>query len=83
MSTTTTKESGFFGLCEEIPTKKTASEMCASAASHENWLADTGATAHITMEDDAMVNVKPVNIAVVVYKVITDEVENKVPTVVL
>ena len=46
--------------------EKTLPEICTSAASHENWLADTGAMAHITMQDIAMVNVQPVNNGVVV-----------------
>jgi hypothetical protein len=56
----------FVGICEKIVTEKTLPKICTSAASHENWLADTGATAHITMQDVAMVNVQPVSIGVVV-----------------
>jgi hypothetical protein len=47
-------------------------EFCASAvaprsiALQENWLADTGATAHITMSDVGMTNVRPVSVTVVV-----------------
>ena len=59
-------EKMFVGVCEEIVTDKTKSELCISAASNENWLADTGATAHITMQDAGMINVQSVNIAVVV-----------------
>ena len=49
-----------------MTTKKTESEFCTSAASHENWLANTGATAHIIMQDNRMVNLYQLNISVVV-----------------
>ena len=70
------KEWTFVGICEEIiddcDVKFNNKEFCASAvaprsiALQENWLADTGATAHITMSDVGMTNVRPVSVTVVV-----------------
>ena len=69
------KEWTFVGICEEIIddcyVKIYYKEFCASAvasrsiALQENWLADTRATAHITMSDVGMTNVRPVSVTVV------------------
>ena len=70
------KEWTFVGICEEViddcDVKFNNKEFCASAvaprsiALQENWVADTGATAHITMSDVGMTNVRPVSVTVVV-----------------
>ena len=41
-------------------------QYCASSNGMERWLADTGATTHITMSDEYMTNVENVNISVIV-----------------
>jgi hypothetical protein len=72
------KETGMFvGVCVEIepkteqhyfgflpPTSK--SEFCATSDGSERWLADTGATTHISMSDAGMTNVTSVNVKVIV-----------------
>ena len=46
--------------------KNSESKICASIEENERWLADTGATSHITMCNKYMTNVKAVNVRVVV-----------------
>jgi len=41
-------------------------QYCASSNGTERWLADTGATTHITMTDEYMTNVENVNVSVIV-----------------
>ena len=60
------------GNIDDCHVKFNNEEFCASAvaprsiALQENWLADTGSTAHITMSDVGMTNVRPVSVTVVV-----------------
>ena len=42
------------------------SKICTSSDENERWLADTGATSHITMCNNYMTNMKEVNVGVVV-----------------
>ena len=42
------------------------SEFCAKSDGSEKWLADTGATTHISMSDTGMTNVTSVNVKVIV-----------------
>jgi len=72
-----TKSGMFVGVCEEIhqidnndydpsDSRVISAEFCGTTITVERWLADTGATSHISTSDTSMTNVEKVSIVVVV-----------------
>ena len=74
-----TKETGMFlGMCtqknehyecDSLPasqTRKEEKEVCAVTDDYDIWLADSGASSHITMDDRGMTNIENVHVLVIV-----------------